>query len=209
MNTYITNLKNRYATKIFDTTKKLTQEQLDLLKQAMVLAPSSYGLQPYKFLIITDADIKQKLREASYDQAKVTDCSHYIVLCARTDINDELVNTYLKTTAKIRNSEVADLAKHGDEMKGFIQRMDDTQKLTWAQKQTYIVLGFLLDACAQNNIDACPMEGFDKNKYSEILDLKNKSLEAAVCCAVGFKGDDIYSTLPKVRLEEKDLFYTL
>lgn len=209
MNTYITNLKNRYATKVFDTTKKLTQEHLDLLKQAMILAPSSFGLQPYKFLVIEDKETREKLKAASWDQAQVTESSHFIVLCARTDMNEDAVTAYIKLIAQTRNMDMASLDTYDKLMKGFIQGLDNTNKLSWAQKQTYIVLGFLLDACAQNNIDACPMEGFDKDKYSEILDLKNKKLEATVCCAVGFRGDDKYATLPKVRLEEKDLFYTL
>lgn len=205
-NTYIDNLKKRYATKIFDPTKKLTSQQSEILEQALVLTPSSFGLQPYKFVKVKNAELKQKLREVSWDQSQVTDCDEYYVLCARTDINQQMIKDYIQLIATTRNIETTNLEGYEQLMLGMEQSLSNDEKIIWAQRQVYIALGFLLDAAAQNNIDACPMEGFDAKAYDEILGLNDLNLIATVACAIGFRSsEDVYANYAKVRLDTNSL----
>lgn len=206
MSNYIDNLKTRYATKMFDSSYIISEELENLLDQTLNLAPSSYGLQPYKIVKVKGSELKQKLREVSWDQAQVTDCSIYYILCARTDIDTSLVTDYVLNIANTRSVSEESLEGYKQMMNGAIQSMSDEQKIEWSKKQAYIVLGFLLDACAQNNLDACPMEGYDSTKYDEILGLKELGLTSAVACAVGKRSkEDVYADLPKVRLNINDL----
>ena len=206
MSSYIENLNKRYATKLFDSSFELSYELENLLDQTLNLAPSSYGLQPYKVIKVKGSELKTKLREVSWDQSQVTDCSVYYILCARTDVDSKIVSDYIENISKTRGVEKSTLSDYEQMMNGAISHMSEDQKIEWAKKQTYIALGFLLDACAQNGLDSCPMEGYDSKKYDEILGLKDLHLTSSVACAVGKKSDDDkYSELPKVRVDLKDL----
>jgi nitroreductase/dihydropteridine reductase len=205
MSNYLNNLKTRYATKRFDSSKKLTEEQLELLISAMHLAPSSYGLQPYKVVHVKNQEIKESLVEHSYNQTQVADCSDLFVLCIRTDIDEHLVNNYVKLLLEVRNIALESIEGYKNMMLNTVNSNSSENLEIWAKNQAYIVLGFLLDAAAQNNIDSCPMEGFDSNKYDEILNLKEKNLKSVVVCPVGFRSnEDLYANLPKVRVSKAD-----
>ena len=200
-------LKWRYATKKFDATKKLSAEQLDNLLEAIQLAPSSYGLQTYKVLVVEDEAIRKQLRDAAYGQTQLTDASQVLVFASETTIDEAMVNEFVDHIAEVRNIDRNYLTGYEQMMVGTVNSLPDEKKITWSHKQAYIALGFLLAAAAELEIDACPMEGFDAAKFDEILGLKEKGLTASVIAPIGFRAeDDDYAKLAKVRKSKEDLF---
>jgi nitroreductase/dihydropteridine reductase len=200
-------LEWRYATKKFDSTKKVTAEDLDTLLKSVQLAPSSYGLQPFKILVIEDAGIRAQLREAAYGQAQLTDSSHVIVFAAETEINEALVARYIDNIASTRQIDRAMVADFENTINGAIERLGEDSKIGWAHKQAYLALGVLLTAAAELKIDACPMEGLSPSKFGEILGLKEKGLTTSVIAPIGYRAeDDQYANLAKVRRSESELF---
>ncbi|EKD31196.1 MAG: nitroreductase [uncultured bacterium] len=203
----IEGLKWRYATKIFDASKKVSKENLDYLKEAISLIPSSYGLQPYKVLVIENPAIREKLRKAAWGQAQLTEASHIFLFCNFTAMEPDKIDEFLNRGAAINNYDPATTKGYGDMMKGQMAGMTSEQIINWTSKQTYIALGSLLAAASELRIDSCPMEGFDKAKFDEILGLKEKGLTASVLGAVGYRSaEDSHQFLKKVRKPMKDLF---
>lgn len=203
----IEQLNWRYATKKFDTNKELTPEQLDTLLTAIQLSPSSYGLQHYKVIVVKDPAVRQKLREAGYNQPQITDASHLLVFAAEANINEDYVKNFIDLVAEKRGVPRESLAGFENVLLGSIASRNAEQRLIWAQKQAYIALGLLVTAAALHHIDAGPMEGFDAAKFDEILGLPEKGLTATVIAAVGFRADDdAYVKLEKVRKPKEDLF---
>ncbi|MCB9063056.1 MAG: NAD(P)H-dependent oxidoreductase [Halobacteriovoraceae bacterium] len=201
----IEKLNWRYATKVFDPSKKLTDTQLNTVLDSLRLSASSFGLQPWKFLVITNEEIRSKLRPASWNQSQITDASHLIVLCHPLDLSDEDVDRFVHSTAMLRNQDEQELKGYSDMMKNFLKGMSPERKNAWMKNQVYLALGNLLTVCAINDIDACPVEGFSPEKYDEILGLDKKGLKSVVVCPIGFRSNsDKYATAPKVRysLEE-------
>jgi nitroreductase len=198
-------LQWRYATKKFDTAKKVSETDLQELLEAMRLAPSSYGLQPWKFLVVTNNELRLKLREHAWGQPQVTDASHLIVLCARTDLNEAYVKKYAESIAKTRNIPVESLKNYEQMMLGFVKNTTPEHLVEWAKLQVYLALGILLESTALKRIDACPMEGFDANKFDEILELKKQNLTTTVLCPIGYRStDDKTATQAKVRFDAND-----
>ena len=195
----------RYATKQFDPEKKISEENWAALEDSLVLTPSSFGLQPWEFVIVKNQEIRESLVEHSWGQRQVADASHLLVITFRTDMGDEQVDRFISSTEATRGGE----GTHGpyrDMMAGFIERMDMAQTMNWAKMQTYIALGQFMTSAAMLAIDACPMEGFVAEKYDEILGLKEKNLTASVLCPAGYRSaDDKYASLPKVRFERNEL----
>ncbi len=207
MSAFLDALQWRYATKKFDPSKKLSDAQLDALLAELRLAPSSYGLQPYKFLVISDPALRAKLREASWGQPQITEASHLVVMCARTDLGPAYVDEYLKLIADERGVPADSLNGFREILVGFAQNMSQETILTWAKKQVYIALGVLLSAAALAKVDACPMEGFEPAKYDEILGLKAMNLTSTVVCPLGFRSaDDAHASMKKVRFPASELF---
>lgn len=206
MNTIIEKLNWRYATKQFDASKKLSQGQLNTLLEAARLTASSYGLQPYHIFVIEDKDVREKLKAASYGQSQITDASQLIVLANNPTFDETLVNNYLDQVVEVRGVSKKDLEGYEQMMKGALLGLPDDVKNNWTAKQAYIVLGNLLTVAAEMGIDACPMEGFDKAQYDEILGLKTKNLTSAVVLTVGFRSaDDQTQNYPKVRYSKDKL----
>ena len=197
----------RYATKKFDHTKKLSAEQLDSLLTAVQLAPSCLGLQQYRVLIIEDADIREKLREAAYGQQQITQASQLIVFAAETNIDEAFGKAYIDRIAETREIGREHLAAFEQAVLNSIDNRSEDEKIVWAHKQAYIGLGVLLSAAADLGIDACPMEGFIAGKFDEILGLKAKGLTASVIATIGFRADDDqFAQLKKVRRSKSDMF---
>lgn len=200
----IDSLKWRYAVKKFDAARKLDQETVAKLEEALVLSASSFGLQPWKFVVVTDQAIKDQLPAESWGQTQPADCSHLVVICRRLDLDEAYVDRYLELIAAARNTTVDSLAAYGGMMKGFVGGPVD--KATWMAHQCYIALGNLLTVAAAMKVDACPMEGFDKAAYDRILGLKEKGLAPVVLCPLGYRAaDDKYAEAPKVRFPASDL----
>lgn len=203
----IENLKWRAAIKSFDPAKKINAVKLDELLTAIQLAPSSAGLQHYKVLVVENPEIREKLREAAYGQAQLTEASQVIVFAAETNIDEAYVKSYIDLIAATRETDRENLAGFEQMLMGSITGRTEDQKIIWAAKQAYIALGVLLTAAAELEIDACPMEGFDAGKFDEILGLKELSLTVAVIAPVGYRSDaDVYSKMAKVRKPKQELF---
>lgn len=197
----------RYATKKFDPTKKISEQDLDTLKEVLRLTPSSYGLQPWKFLIIENKELRNELRTHSWGQSQVTDASHLIVLCTYLRTTDEHVDQHIENTANTRNVEVSSLSGYGNFVKKKLSELDDETMKFWNIKQAYIALGHLLSACAALKIDATPMEGFEPEQYDAVLHLKEKGLYPALVCPIGYRSsEDPAQHNKKVRKSIEDLF---
>ena len=201
------NLKWRYATKQFDSTRKVSLRDIDRLKEVVQLSVSSYGLQLYKIIILENEELREKLKPASWGQNQVTDASHVFVFCNYTKIEDKHIDNYLELTAEAQGISINSLNGYGDFIKRKIQEMEITEQENWTRRQTYLALGNLLNACAELKIDACPMEGFEPEKYNQILKLSKQNLNAAVIAPIGYRSkNDETQYRPKVRKSLTELF---
>ncbi len=200
----------RYATKKFDTSKKLTTQQLDGLLTAIQLAPTSYGLQPFKVLVVSNPVVREQLKAAAYGQTQVSDASELLVFATYANYTEDHVDEYATNIIATRGVKPADIQGFVDTMKGTVNGLTQEQLQVWNTKQAYIALGFLLQTAALNGIDACPMEGFDAAKFDEILGLADKNLKAIVIAPIGFRAeDDTYQHYKKVRKAKDDLFINI
>jgi nitroreductase / dihydropteridine reductase len=203
----IESLNWRYATKKFDASKRVSEEDLATLKEVLRLTPSSYGLQPWKFLIIENKELRSQLREHSWGQSQVTDASHLFVLCTYLDTTDEFIDEHIMNTAQIRTIDPSTLQGYGNFVKKKMQELSLEEKRIWNSKQAYIALGQFLLACAEMKIDATPMEGFDADKYNEILGLTEKGLQATLVCPIGYRSQEDPALLNlKTRRSVDELF---
>ncbi|WP_253275667.1 NAD(P)H-dependent oxidoreductase [Persicobacter sp. CCB-QB2] len=170
----IENLNWRYATKKFDATKKISSQDLDTILEAVRLSASSYGLQLYKILVIEDAELRAKLQPAAWNQSQIVDASQLIVFCNYSSVKAEHIDEYLRLKADTQGMKLEDLKAYGDFMKSKLGEFSPEAQGVWTARQTYIALGYLLNACAALRIDACPMEGFEPEKFNEILGLQER-----------------------------------
>ena len=191
----------RYATKKFDPARRIAAAAWAALEQALILTPTSYGLQPYKFLVLTDHALRAQLVPVSWGQTQPVDCSHYVVFAARAKNTEADVDHYIARMAEVRGTTAEALAGFKKILMGDIVDGPRGQaSLEWAARQAYIALGNFMTAAALIGVDTCPMEGFEPDKYDDILGLPVQGFRAVVACAVGFRSaDDAYAGLPKVR----------
>lgn len=190
----------RYATKKFDPKKIVGENDLNQLLESLRLSPSSLGLQPWKFIVVTDKKLRQQLRFASWNQSQVTDASHLIVLCARKTIDAKYINSYVALMKKERKMSAVKAFGYATYLKTYIASKKPDEQMIWTSKQAYIALGFLLYTAALLKIDSCPMEGFDSKKYDKILGLEDTDYTSVVICPVGYRAkDDKYAMEKKVR----------
>ena len=199
-------LQWRYATKKFDPEKKIDEDTVTELLKAMNLTASSYGLQPYSFIVVHNDQLQDRLKEAAYGQSQVADASHVIVIAAQKNISENQIDDYIENIAKTRNQSIESLSGFGDSIKDVVLSMDQSQQLSWAQRQCYIPLGTLLIAAADKKVDACPMEGFDVEKFNDILGLNEHDLHATVMITLGHRSvKDEYQHEEKVRKKLTDI----
>ncbi|PIP60576.1 NAD(P)H-dependent oxidoreductase [Candidatus Uhrbacteria bacterium CG22_combo_CG10-13_8_21_14_all_47_17] len=203
-NTITEALNWRYATKEFDTQKKVSDDDLKTILESARLAPSSFGIEPWKFLVVTNPELREKIRKVSYDQSKVTDASHLIILTRRTDAS-ALVDEFVQRASTIEGASLEDLNSLKQNISGAIGRFSPEQYTLWSAKQTYIALGMMVETAALLKIDACPMEGFDATAVNEILGLSEKNLATVSMLPVGFRGEDLGATRKKVRRSFEDV----
>lgn len=193
-------LRWRYATKKFDPHRKLPADLVDSILESANLTATSYGLQPYQLVLLQDAEIQQQLVASSYSQRQVADASHVIVIAIRTDIDEDYIRQYLSLKEQQQNLAPGSLQAYGDSMVRAIMGMSEGQRLEWAARQAYLVMGTLLVACAVHQIDACPMEGFVPSEYNEKMKLSSRNLHAQLVLPIGYRStEDANQGLPKVR----------
>jgi len=202
----IKSLQWRYATKKFDPTKRVVEKDLNQLLESLRLSPSSLGLQPWKFIVVTDKKLRQKIRFAAWNQSQVTDASHLIVLCVRKTIDAKYVDSYVALMKKERRMSVIKAFGYATYFKTYVAGKKPEEQKVWASKQVYIALGFLLYTAALLHIDSCPMEGFDLKKCDKILGLEKTDYTSIVLCPVGYRAqDDKYAKEKKVRWKKKQV----
>ena len=201
----------RYATKSFDKTRRIPAETWSAIEESLILTASSFGLQPYKFVIVTDPAIKAQLVPHAWGQQQVADCSHLVVFATRTDITEAEIDRFLARISEVRGTPVESLNGYKGMMTGMLLSEGfKPQVATWAAKQAYIALGNLLTAAALLGVDACPMEGYVPAEFDRLLGFTGKGLTTAVCCPLGYRSaTDKYASLPKVRLPKAELVQTI
>ena len=210
MNDIINALEWRYATKKFNSEKIIDQKLIETIKESLRLVPSSYGLQPLKFLFVENKDLRKELVTSSYGQKQVQDASHLIVICASKSMSTLDVDTYLKNIASTRDVSIDSVQGYGDFMKGTFKRLSEEEIFIWNCKQAYIALGQLLHTCANLRIDATPMEGFNPSEYAKVLKISPDDFQPVLICPIGYRSDeDDTQHLRKVRKSQEDLFETI
>lgn len=211
--TLLENLKWRYAVKKFDANKKIPDATWKAIEEAMVLSPSSYGLQPWKFFIVADPAVRAKLKPLSWNQSQITDASHLVVMARRNTVTPADVEKYVERIAAVRGVPITTIADYKQMMLGSVTNpagLPGGSMDTYTRSQVYIALGFVLYTAAQLGVDACPMEGFDATAYDGILGLPEMGYKSTVVAALGYRAsDDWLAPLAKVRYEKKDLIQTI
>jgi nitroreductase len=210
MSTFIENQNWRYATKKFDSTKKISTEDLNTLKEAIRLSSSSYGLQPYQILIVENPELRAKIQPVAWGQSQIVDASHLFVFVNRTSLKESEIDAFFDNMSQTRGIPLEALAGYQGFMKGKFSELSDEKVSIWASKQTYLALANLLNAAAELKIDVTPMEGFSPADVNEILGLNALGLNASLIAPIGYRHqDDATQHHKKVRKSNEELFITL
>lgn len=198
----IESMKWRYATKVFDPSQKLSEDQLNLLLEVANLTPTSYGLQAIRVVLVENKELREQIMPHAWGQKQVVDASHLLVLAAvLPEKLEENAMRHIDLTAQTRGVAVESLDGYKNMVLNTIKNRSSEELLTWASKQAYIMLGNLMTAAAELGIDTCPMEGFVPDQVDQVLDMKSKGLRTVLMLPVGFRSlEDKYATLPKVRM---------
>lgn len=201
-------LEWRYASKKMNG-KKVPEEKVEKILEAIRLAPSSIGLQPYTVIVITDPDIKQQILPIANSQQQIIDSSHLLVFAAWDKITPERVEDFINLNATTRNVSTESLAGLKGKLTD-ISKRPETENFEWAARQTYIAFATGIAAAAELRVDATPMEGFNKEALDELLGLKEKGLKSLTLLPLGYRQieNDWLVNLPKVRREREKLFIT-
>jgi nitroreductase len=205
--TLLSQLKWRYATKQFDPTRKIDPATWAALEEVLILSPSSFGLQPWKFYVITDQETKEKLVPLSWGQRQLAKASHVVVFAVRHPIEATDVRRHIERPAEVQGRSVEELAGFENVVNDFLENPPDSLDIrAWATRQVYIALGSFMTSAALLGVDTCPMEGLDPAGYDKALGLEGSGFWAVAACAAGYRAaEDKYSTLPKVRFEKEDI----
>jgi nitroreductase len=210
MSDFVKNQNWRYATKKFDAAKKISTQDLNTLKEAIRLSSSSYGLQPYKVLIVENPELRSQILPAAWGQSQIVEASHLLVFANQTSMSDSEIDAFFENMSKTREIPLETLLGYQGFMKSKINELTEDAKEIWNSKQTYLALGNLLNAAAELKIDVTPMEGFDPAQVNEILGLDKLGLNASLMATIGYRHkEDATQHLKKVRKSNEELFITL
>ncbi|MFU8892928.1 MAG: NAD(P)H-dependent oxidoreductase [Luteolibacter sp.] len=204
----ISALQFRYATKKFDSARKIDAATWEALCRSLVLAPSSFGLQPWRFLVVTNPGIRASLREVSWNQPQITDADRLVVIATRTDMTAADIDAWMACLAQSQGKQPEELAAYREMIDGFVDALDAETRKNWNARQCYIALGQLMTSAAVMGVDTCPLEGIDKAAYDGILGLEGSGYATAVACAIGHRAaDDAYATAPKARFAASEVIH--
>ena len=201
----------RYATKKMDSARVVPQAKVDAILDAISLAPTSSGVQPFEVIVVTNPDVKAKLRAAGYDQAQITDGSHVVVFAAWDNYTAARIDAVVDRIAEVRGGRYESVTQYYDGMKAMVLARTPEANFEHAARQAYIALGIGLTAAAFEEVDATPMEGFDPAKVDEILGLKARGLRSVTLMPLGYRAaeGDWLKDLPKVRRARDQLISTV
>ena len=204
---YLEALQQRYSVKKFDKEKIVPAENIKNILKAAQLSASSLGLQPYEILVVESEDVKQKLIPAYYNPSQISTCSHMIILVSKKNLDENYLGKYFQHISKVRDIALENLDPFKNTINQHVERLSAEEINFWAEKQAYIVLGNLMFAAALENVDTCPMEGFNKEKIEEILKINTENESVSVTLALGYRAeDDIFQNFKKVRKPDDKLF---
>ncbi len=204
--TITTALNWRYAAKAYDPAATITKEELDTILESGRLAPSSYGIEAWKFIVVENKELRAKLRAAAWDQPQCTDASHLVIIARRTDVRENITEELMQRTAKTRNIPIESLDGYRTMVNGTIQSRSDEALDAWIAKQVYIALGTMVETAALLKVDSSPMEGFDPKQFDEILGLPAQHLASTVVLALGHRAaSDAFASCAKVRRSADDV----
>ncbi|RTY90795.1 NAD(P)H-dependent oxidoreductase [Flavobacterium bomense] len=210
MNTFLDHQNWRYATKKFDATKKISNEDLNILKEAIRLSSSSYGLQPYKVIIVENPELRAKIRPSAWGQSQIVEASHLIIFANEINFGTTGIDNYFKNTSETRQIPLESMKGYQELVIKNITSLSEEMRNIWTAKQTYLALGNLLNAAAELKIDATPMEGFVPSEVNEILGLDKLGLNATLIATIGYRHEeDATQHNKKVRKSNEELFITL
>ena len=201
----------RYATKTFDPARKIPAATWKTLEETLVLSPSSFGLQPYRFLVVENPATRDALLPHSWNQRQIVDASHLVVFAARTAMTEAEVDRFLDRVVEVRGIPREALEGYRGMMYGSLLSPGTESRIPhWAALQAYIALGNLMTSSALVGVDTCPIEGFSPAEYDALLSLPEQGYASVVCCALGYRSaEDKYATTPKVRMPSTDLIKTI
>lgn len=204
-------LKWRYAVKHFDPNKKLTEKEINRIKEALQLTPTSMGLQLMKFVMVESEEIKQKIKPIAYHQPQIEDASHLMIMCRKTNVEPTDIDSFIEQAAAVNEMDVEHKAMQDyDKSLRVSLSFPPEQQETWMDNQVYIALGNLMTVAAVEGIDACPMEGFDRKRLNKELGFNKQNLDAVVMFALGHRSAEDYRLkFKKVRRPLEDLFETI
>jgi nitroreductase len=210
MSTFLASQQWRYATKKFDSSKKISETDLAQLKEAVRLSTSSYGLQPYTVFIVENPELRAQIQPVAWGQSQIVEASHLFVFASKTSVSPEDIDKYLQNICDTRSLPEGAMNGYGDFMKAKLNTLTTEQIAVWTSKQTYLALGNLINAAADLKIDATPMEGFEPEKVNAILGLDKLGLHASLIATVGYRHEeDANKHAKKVRKPLTELFVTL
>lgn len=204
--TLIHALEWRYATKQFRPGIAIPDSEWAALEQSLVLTPSSFGLQPWKFIVVDNPTLRAELQAVSWNQPQTTEASRFVVFTVRTGMEEGDINRWISRLGEVQGKTPEDLAPLQGMISGFASRMTPEAILAWNTRQAYIALGQFMASAAALGIDTCPMEGIDAASYDRILGLNGSGYTTVVACAAGYRDEaDRYAHLPKARFEAQQV----
>ncbi len=196
----------RYATQKFDPTRPIPADTWGALERALVLTPSSFGLQPWRFAVVTNPETRKQLVACSFGQKQVADASHVVAFAIRKQIDASHVDKHIDRVVEIRATDRESLERFRNATVGYVGSLSEARQTEWAARQVYIALGAFMTAAAMLGVDTCPMEGIIPAKFDELLGLDTQGYATVVACCAGYRAaDDKYAGLPKVRFDPNDV----
>lgn len=203
-------LRHRYATKQFDPDRGIDAEAWEALLDSLVLAPSSFGLQPWRFLVVENTGIRERLREVSWNQPQLTDAARLVVIATLDGMAPGHIDAWMECLASAHGKSADELAAYRGMIDGFVGALDGDARKNWNSRQCYIALGQLMASAAVMGIDTCPLEGIDKAAYDRILGLESSGYSTVVACAIGYRAiEDKYAVAPKARFERSRVLHVI